>query len=85
MELVYQYVQALQAAIFAGASVRAVIATSPYPVAVLSVAVDDRCLKMGFITGASPTEQFAYVPLLTHFDVVFDDWPQQLLQMGWYR
>lgn len=85
MELVRQYVQALQAAIFAGASVRAVIAAYPYPVAVLSVAVDDRCLKMSYITGASPTEQFTYVPLLTHFDVVFDDWPRHLLDLGWYR
>ena len=83
MELVYQYVQAIQAVIYAGANVRMVV--HGYSVGVLSVAVSDSCLEVGYITAASPTEQCMFVPLSTLFTVVFDDYPQQLIQMGWSR
>ena len=83
MELVYQYVQALQAVISAGANVRMV--ASGCFVTVLSVEVSDGCLEVGYLTAASSGEQRTFVPLSTILTVDFDDWPQEVVQMGWHR
>jgi hypothetical protein len=83
MEFVYQYVQAVQALIFAGANVR--MAVNGRVVTVLSVEVSDGCLKVGSITAASSAEQWTFVSLSTMLTVVFDDWPQEVVQMGWRR
>ncbi len=83
MELVYQYVQALQGVIHAGAKVRMMVGNRS--VGVLSVEVGDGWLKVGYITSASPAEQQVVVSLATQFLVTFDDWPQEVVQMGWSR
>ena len=83
MELVYQYVQAVQAVISAGANVRMVV--HGRFVAVLSIEVSDGCLKVGYITAASSAEQWTCVSLSTVLTIAFDDWPQEVVQMGWYR
>ena len=83
MELVYQYVQAVQAVIAAGAHVRMVRAG--WSITVLSVEVADRCLKIGYLTAAWPGEQEMFVSLATVLTVVFDDWPQEVVQRGWLR
>ncbi len=83
MELVYQYVQALQAAMYAGAHVR--MELRGRSVGVVSVKVGDGWLNVGYITPASPDEQLVLMSLATRFLVVFDDWPEVLAQAGWYR
>ena len=83
MELVYQYVQAVQAVISAGANVRMMM--KGVRVGVLSIEIGDCCLEVGFLTPVSPSEQFVCVSLATVLTVVFDDWPQEVVQMGWCR
>jgi hypothetical protein len=85
MECVYQYVQALQALIYAGANVRMMLRWRP--VAVLAVEVKEELglLEVGYITAASPCEQFVLVSLATEFTVAFDDWPKEVVKRGWHR
>ncbi len=78
-----QYVRALQAVIVAGANVRMVM--NRVSVGVLSVEIGDGCLEVGYLTPASPSEQYVFVSLATVFTVAFDDWPQEVVQMGWCR
>ncbi len=83
MELVYQYVQAIQGVIHVGANVRMMVGNCS--VGVLSVEVGDDWLEVEYITSASPAEQQMVVSLATQFLVTFDDWPQEVVQMGWSR
>lgn len=83
MELVSQYVHAMQVVIAAGANVR--MGMDGVSVGVLSVEMGDRCLEVHSLTPASPSQQSVFVSLATVFTVVFDDWPQEVVQMGWGR
>ena len=83
MELVSQYVQAVQAVIAAGANVRMVM--NGVSVGVLSVEMSERGLQVSYLTPASPSEQSVFVSLATVFTVAFDDWPHEVVQMEWCR
>ena len=54
-------------------------------VGVVSVEVGSHWLEVGYITAASPEEQFVAMPLSAPFIVAFDDYPQELVEMGWQR
>jgi len=83
MELVYQYIEALQALIAAGADVRMVV--KGCSVGVVSVEVVATCLEVGCVTSASPQQWYEFVSLATPFLVACADWPQALVSAGWWR
>ena len=83
MEAVSRYVLALQMALIWGAAVRMSLHGSS--VGVVSVEVGSHWLEVGYIPAASPEEQFVAMPLSTPFTVAFDDYPQELVEMGWQR
>lgn len=75
MEAVYQYVEALQAAIQTGATV--CIEVQNLYVKVLSVGVREDGLSIGYVpfhhfTLPAPPQQWVLVPLATVFMAVFD-------------
>jgi hypothetical protein len=79
---VQQYVHSLQALIDAGANVRTVVRGRA--VGVLSVEMGEGWLDVSYITPASPAEQHVLMSLATPFTVVFDEWPQEVVQRGWH-
>lgn len=81
LELLCQYVEAVQAAIYAGANVRMMLGGRS--VGVLVVAIGDNLLEVTYITAASPCDQQVSVPLSTVFTVAFDDYPNELRNIGW--
>ena len=81
--IVFGYVSALQTALIYGVTVR--MALKGALVSVVSIEVGSRWLEVGYITSASPSEQFVTVPLSTVFTMAFEDYPQELVEMGWSR
>jgi hypothetical protein len=84
-ELVHQYVQALQALIAAGVNVRMMLQGRSVAVVVVGVEEEEGWLDIGYVESQSLCEKHVWMSLATRFTVVFDDWPAELMQLGWYR
>lgn len=81
VKAVFEYVWGLQLALIWGATVQMTLGASS--VRVVSVEVGSHWLEVGYVTSASSHEQFVAVPLSTTFTLAFEDYPQEVVGLGW--
>lgn len=83
MELLDDYIAALEEMVYAGANLRMMVGEKS--VGVLSISFDEeqKQLQVGYLTPEKPEEQFTLVPVSTTFTVAFDDLPNLHPLNGW--
>jgi hypothetical protein len=83
MELLEQYIAALNAVIKAGVDVRTSIEGKSVPVIAIAIQEGGHVLELTYLNRESPFDKTAYAPARTKFTVEFNDYPNELRTIGW--
>ena len=83
MELLEQYIEALNDAIKAGSDLRATINEKSVPVIQIDIMEETQNLQLVYLNRESPFDKTATVPVRTKFTIEFSDYPNELRNAGW--
>jgi len=83
MELLEQYIEALNIAIKAGADLRATINEKSVPVIQIDILEETQNVQLVYLNRESPFDKTTTVPVRTPFTIVFSDYPNELRNAGW--
>jgi hypothetical protein len=83
MELVRQYIAAVNALIHAGADVRTVVHGESVPVIELTIDEEEQELVVTLLNKHDPFDKTTHVLLRQTFTIAFNDYPAEVKQAGW--
>lgn len=83
MDLLRQYIDALNAVIHVGVDVRAPLFGMMQAVILVEIDEEKKDLLVTYINNRSPHDKTAHLPVKTRFSVEFNDYPNELRESGW--